>query len=182
MKSRWLKFILMLTIVVALGTGTTILNLRWQEKSRDVSVAQMASETGRAAESIQKVFSESNSDTGERYYARLQDMERVYESRMNATMKDSLAVQQHTIEELLEIWDEELNVIYQKLRNKLSYEEFAILRNEERAWLRDRDAAANQAAIKDNYSKSTQNLAYVRSLLQWTRERVYELADMYYGG
>lgn len=115
------------------------------------------------------------------YYSRLQDMERIYTARMNAVANDTLAVQQKTAQELLSTWDDELNAVYQKLRKSLSDEDFRRLRDEERAWIRNRDAAANQAASKENYSNSTQNLAYTRSLLQWTKDRVYELASMYYG-
>ena len=141
-------------------------------------------------ESSQEVFEISTEDTvlqqtpsGEKeiYYARLQDMEMLYSIRMNEVSKDTLAAQQKTVEELLEIWDDELNAIYQKLRKSLSDEDFRTLRDEERAWIRNRDTAAKRAASRETYSNSTQNLAYTLSLLQWTKDRVYELAAMYYG-
>ena len=141
-------------------------------------------------ESCQEEFEVQTEDTalqqttsGEKeiYYARLQDMEALYSIRMNEVSKDTLAVQQKTMEELLEIWDDELNAIYQKLRKFLSDEDFRTLRNEERAWIRNRDTAAKRAASRETYSNSTQNLAYTLSLLQWTKDRVYELAAMYYG-
>ena len=141
-------------------------------------------------ESSQEEFDVQTEDTalqqttsGEKeiYYARLQDMEMLYSIRMNEVSKDTLAVQQKTMEELLEIWDDELNAIYQKLRKSLSDEDFRTLRNEERAWIRNRDTAAKRAASRETYSNSTQNLAYTLSLLQWTKDRVYELAAMYYG-
>ena len=141
-------------------------------------------------ESSQEVFEIPTEDTvlqqtssGEKeiYYARLQDMEMLYSIRMNEVSKDTLAAQQKTVEELLEIWDDELNAIYQKLRKSLSDEDFRTLRNEERAWIRNRDTAAKRAASRETYSNSTQNLAYTLSLLQWTKDRVYELAAMYYG-
>ena len=141
-------------------------------------------------ESSQEEFEVQTEDTalqqttsGEKeiYYARLQDMEMLYSIRMNEVSKDTLAVQQKTMEELLEIWDDELNAIYQKLRKSLSDEDFRTLRNEERAWIRNRDTAAKRAASRETYSNSTQNLAYTLSLLQWTKDRVYELAAMYYG-
>lgn len=141
-------------------------------------------------ESSQEVFEIPTEDTvlqqtssGEKeiYYARLQDMEMLYSIRMNEVSKDTLAAQQKTVEELLEIWDDELNAIYQKLRKSLSDEDFRTLRDEERAWIRNRDTAAKRAASRETYSNSTQNLAYTLSLLQWTKDRVYELAAMYYG-
>lgn len=115
------------------------------------------------------------------YYARLQDMEKIYMSRLQSVEKESVAEQTKVMEDLLKSWDDELNSIYQKLRKSLPDDEFVVLRNEERAWIRNRDEAAGKAAAKENYSNSTQKLAYTRSLLEWTKTRVYELAEMYYG-
>ena len=123
----------------------------------------------------------SVSEDKQTYYARLEELEKMYVTRMSAARKESLTVQQTVAEALLKTWDDELNAIYQKLRAALIDEEFNILRSEERAWIRNRDEAANKAAAQESYSNSTQNLAYTRSLLEWTKSRVYELAKMYYG-
>ncbi len=117
----------------------------------------------------------------ETYYKRLQDMENIYNSQLKEVQKKSVTAQQEVMTALLETWDDELNAIYQKLRASLSQEDFYQLRDEERAWIRSRDEAARNAAAKDNYGYSTQNLAYTRSLLEWTKVRVYELFEMYYG-
>lgn len=132
-------------------------------------------------DSMEEVLQSVSGNERQVYYARLQDMERAYTARMNAAAKESLTAQQKTADELLEIWDDELNAIYQKLRASLADDDFRVLRSEERAWIRNRDAAANKAAAGENYSKSAQKLAYTHSLLQWTKERVYQLAKMYYG-
>ncbi len=245
MKNRLYKFLIMLMIVIAVGSGATMLNLSMQKKAAEadqsfrpytmVNQLQLAEETqaavsatgdqtetgssalsenanvmydsspeksaGSAAESetvpedslvlsddqkadhepVEEMMQKASDIEKQVYYARLEDMERVYTARMKAVTKEALAVQQKTAEELLEIWDDELNAIYQKLRKTLSEDDFYTLRNEERAWIRNRDAAANRAAAKENYGNSAQNLAYTRSLLQWTKDRVYELAAMYYG-
>lgn len=122
----------------------------------------------------------SGTEEKQEYYTRLQEMERVQAALLSDAMRGSLAEQQSAADKVLKIWDDELNAIYQKLRNSLPDDEFYLLREEERAWIRSRDEAANMAAARENYSNSTQNLAHVRSLLEWTRERVYELAAMYY--
>lgn len=180
MKHRVYTVLLLLISVIAVGSGATMLNLYMQQKAvkEEVSISSYAR--------IDPIYAsgerlEDASVEQQAYYARLQDMERIYTARMNEIAKESLAIQQKATEELLSIWDEELNTIYQKLRTSLSSEEFRALRSEERAWIRNRDAAANRAASKETYSNSTQNLAYTRSLLQWTKERVYELTAMYYG-
>ena len=237
MKNRFFTFLTMLLMVMVVGTGATMFNLRIRQKSAEsiegvsfqiTEWIHASPETGTGTGEIEKnairgtmltneeqldeltmVFEtenalakqqdieildrESKADSVEEmcqsaaenerqiYYARLQDMERAHIARMNATAKESLTAQQKTADELLEIWDDELNALYQKLRVTLDDAEFRMLRYEERAWIHNRDAAANKAAISENYSKSAQNLAYTRSLLQWTRERVYELAKLYHG-
>ena len=124
---------------------------------------------------------ESGVENKQTYYARLEEIERVQASLQNAAAKESMAKQQSAAEKVLQLWDDELNAIYQRLRDALSTDEFHQLRDEERAWIRSRDEAASQAAARENYSNSSQNLAYTRNLIQWTKERVYELAEMYYG-
>ena len=246
MKNRFYKFLVMLVTVIAIGSGTTMLNLSMQEKAAGEKISfdpyimndhakipqetllfafqtreqpetgasfpgnessvlepqeqtepaeqvQLSSQDEHVSDNMMSDVNVSTEETKEEliqlpsdnekqtYYARLQDMDRVYTARMNAVEKETLAVQQKTAEELLELWDDELNAIYQKLRKSLSEDDFRMLRDEERAWIRNRDVAANRAAAKENYSNSTQNLAYTSSLLQWTMERVYELAAMYYG-
>jgi len=217
MKNRFFKFLMMLLIVVAVGSGATMFNLHLQSQEKNESMTFSAHpmmdrselsiatteavlcqvtepETKSASPLMDEVYEtqpygavsqefvqDPLEEEAKRYYARLQDMELVYAARMNASADGTLSEQQKTAEELLEIWDNELNAVYQKLRKSMPQDEFYLLRNEERAWIRNRDEAANKSASKENYSKSTQNLAYTTSLLRWTRERVYQLAEMYYG-
>ncbi len=71
--------------------------------------------------------------------------------------------------------------MYQAIRASMTDEEFDVLRTQEKAWLRSRDAAANAAAAAANQSNSAQSLAYTQSLVESTKMRVYELAELYYG-
>lgn len=94
--------------------------------------------------------------------------------------KKPVADQKAVADEALKFWDDKLNEVYQDLRDLMSEDEFIVLRDEERAWIRSRDEAANQAAKAENYSNSYQSLAYTRSLVEWTKERVYVLMEMLY--
>lgn len=121
-------------------------------------------------------------ESEEEYYTRLEEMDKKLTAKADEAARKTVADQKTAADEMLKFWDDELNAIYQKLRDSLSEEEFRVLRDEERAWIRDRDEAAGKAAAAENYSNSYQSLAYTRSLIRWTKERVYELAEMYYGG
>lgn len=78
------------------------------------------------------------------------------------------------------LWDTELNVIYTDIMEELSEEEAAALREEERAWMKERDTRAEEAA-KKNSGTSLESVEYIASLAASTRERVYELAEAYEG-
>ncbi len=149
-----------------------------EEKSREDTLGKDAEES--ASEKLLGNILPT-AEEKQAYYYRLSDMEKVYASCMNTARKETLAVQQSEMESLLKIWDDELNMIYQKLRAVLPTKEFEELRDEERAWIRNRDEAATKAAARESYSNSAQNLAHTHSLLEWTKERVYQLAEMYYG-
>ncbi len=120
-------------------------------------------------------------EVGEAYYLRLSEMDRKLSEKMEEAAKKPVADQKTVADETLKFWDDELNAVYQALREELEEEAFYALREEERAWLRARDEAAAQAAAAENSSNSSQNLAYTLSLVSSTRDRVYVLAEMYYG-
>ncbi|MFR8036230.1 lysozyme inhibitor LprI family protein [Clostridium fessum] len=76
------------------------------------------------------------------------------------------------------LWDAELNQIYQAIMAVLPDEETDTLRGRERRWIRERDTAAKQAA--ERYKGGTmENVEYTASLANSTRDRAYELLDLY---
>ncbi len=130
---------------------------------------------------LEIVIESGPEEEAEDYYSRLSEMNDRLISNVNAAAEKTAADQQAAADAALTFWDDELNIIYQALRDRMPEDEFIVLRDEERAWIRQRDEAASQAAVSQNQSSSAQELAYTKSLLEWTRDRVYELAEMYYG-
>lgn len=114
------------------------------------------------------------------YYGRLGEMDKKLTAKAEESYKKPIADQKTIADEIWKFWDDELNAIYQELRGSLTEEEFDALREEERAWLKNRDELAARAAASENSSNSAQNLAYTRSLAESTKLRVYELAEMFY--
>lgn len=78
----------------------------------------------------------------------------------------------------LKLWDSELNSIYNDLLNHMSDDEDIKLIEEEREWMKARDAAAVEAA-KKSAGGTLEGLEYTASLAESTKQRAYELADMY---
>jgi uncharacterized protein YecT (DUF1311 family) len=76
-------------------------------------------------------------------------------------------------------WDDELNTIYQMIKKKLPEEEFIPIRDEERKWITIRDEKAAKAASK--YAGGTmEGLEYMAVMTEITRERTYELVEIYF--
>lgn len=78
----------------------------------------------------------------------------------------------------LKLWDSELNTIYNAILDRLEQEQSEALVKEERAWLKERDSLAMEAAQK-TAGGSGESIEYTLSLMESTRQRAYELAEQY---
>ena len=78
----------------------------------------------------------------------------------------------------LKLWDGELNLLYGAIIGELDEKEKEELIQEERKWMKDRDALA-VAAAKKSGGGTMEGLEYTASLADSTRKRVYELAATY---
>jgi uncharacterized protein YecT (DUF1311 family) len=77
-----------------------------------------------------------------------------------------------------EAWDDLLNEIYGVLEKQLSAEEMSQLREEQRDWITHRDKTAKEASLE--YEGGTmEQLEYVTVLANETKERCYELVEVY---
>lgn len=74
-------------------------------------------------------------------------------------------------------WDAELNAIYRQIKSRMNEQRFEELRNEERAWLKVRDKAAQEAS--EGLSGDAAQEAELLSLTESTRSRTYELLAIY---
>ncbi len=75
-------------------------------------------------------------------------------------------------------WDAELNAVYQRVKASMTEKQFEQLRQEERAWIRERDQKA--AADSAGYEDAEAEIRSLWSMTDSTRERSYELLRMVY--
>lgn len=117
---------------------------------------------------------------------KLTENQRVFDYYMNRL--DETALQQEIIAESwasgndhqiregvyaeLQVWDSLLNEIYGVLKNRLSEEEFLVLRDSQRSWIEERDRAAVSAA-SEFAGGSWKDIMYYSESLNYTRERCY---------
>ncbi len=75
-------------------------------------------------------------------------------------------------------WDDALNEIYNKLKNKLSSSEMERLKKSQQDWIKRRDKRAKEDSLKSEGS-SMEEIEYIESLSRTTKERCYELVENY---
>ncbi len=113
------------------------------------------------------------------YVKRLQDLDsqiqKNKESQTGANVNSSV---KSAASSELKLWDSELNDIYNAILNRLDQQESEELVKEERAWLKERDSLAMEAA-KNSAGGSSESIEYTISLMESTRLRAYELAQRY---
>ena len=93
----------------------------------------------------------------------------------NAEMKEASSV-------ILDGWNDELNKVYKLLMSKLSKKEQLKLRNEEKAWIKRKEKAADRFCETVNGNKlcgTGYGLEYTGSLINSTRDRAIELSKRY---
>ena len=116
--------------------------------------------------------------TAEDYRNRLGEIENTIQNLENSGSANTTDAMREAVAYEYRLWDAELNQIYQAIMAVLPDEETDTLRGRERRWIRERDTAAKQAA--ERYKGGTmENVEYTASLANSTRDRAYELLDLY---
>ena len=116
--------------------------------------------------------------TAEDYRNRLGEIENTIQNLENSGSANTTDAMREAVAYEYRLWDAELNQIYQAIMAVLPDEETDTLRGLERRWIRERDTAAKQVA--ERYKGGTmENVEYTASLANSTRDRAYELLDLY---
>lgn len=112
--------------------------------------------------------------TAEDYRNRLGEIENTIQNLENSGSANTTDAMREAVAYEYRLWDAELNQIYQAIMAVLPAEETDTLRGLERRWIRERDTAA------ERYKGGTmENVEYTASLANSTRDRAYELLDLY---
>ena len=100
------------------------------------------------------------------------------QSRREAAAEGSANAMKAAADSERKIWENKLQGILEVLEQQLSGEEKNSFFAEQRSWVRDRESTAVSNSKRQNGS-ALEELEYIRSLRDITRERVYELAERY---
>lgn len=113
------------------------------------------------------------------YKKRLQDLDiQILKSRESQEEPNVNSSARSAASNELKLWDSELNAIYNAILERLNRERSELLAAEQRAWMKDRDSLAMEAA-KNSAGGSSESIEYTVSLIESTRLRAYELVEEY---
>lgn len=110
------------------------------------------------------------------YRSRLSEIDsQIKKMRTEETDSNTYSVK-NTADYEFRLWDGVLNDMYSDIMEQLDDEQKEQLKNEERDWMRVRDASAKEAANKYN-GGVLEGVEYMASMASSTRERSYELLE-----
>lgn len=113
------------------------------------------------------------------YKKRLLDLDsQIQKSRESQTVSGISSSAKTAAASELKLWDSELNTIYNDILEKLDQERSEKLVEDHRAWMKTRDGLAMEAA-KNSQGGSSESVEYTVSLTESTRQRAYELIEIY---
>ncbi|QXE03454.1 DUF1311 domain-containing protein [Terribacillus sp. DMT04] len=108
----------------------------------------------------------------------LKELKAMEEADKNAETKSTTQAMIDQANEKYKKWDNKLNEIYSVLHEQLSATEMNELKENQRTWIKERDAEAKEASLK--YEGGTmETLELVATKATITKERCYELVESY---
>ena len=131
---------------------------------------------GGARITAEKEETQSGTKTG--ILAQLAELDAQAEERRSASVDNSANAMKAVAESERKIWENKLQSILEILEQQLSGDEKTAFFTEQRSWVRDRESTA-VANSKKQSGSMLEELEYIRSLRDLTRERVYALAEQY---
>lgn len=113
------------------------------------------------------------------YIERLNNIKETFQKNWDSLSESDMTSMKNLQQQEHDKWDEELNIIYNKIKKDLPEETFISIRDEERQWIKDRDEKAAVAASAYQ-GGSMESFIYTSTLTDVTIERTYELVDIYF--
>lgn len=164
-------------VQIYVGQRSDLSQTQTEEVEADHQETAVNETSAEETKSTSAVSEASPRDTDE-YYQKLQSLEQKEEDLYGQTtdsqsMKDAVA-------QVYEWWDDELNYVYQQLKQTLSDEEFQTLKEEELDWIAARDGEAEKVAEQWE-GGSDQIIAVTEREIELTKERTYELTQRWKG-
>lgn len=121
---------------------------------------------------------ETQTETKNGIMVQLAELDAQTEARRIFSSDSSANAMKAAAESERKIWENKLQRILETLEQRLAGDEKITFFTEQRSWVRDRESTA-VANSKKQSGSALEELEYIRSLRDLTRERVYALAERY---
>lgn len=148
------------------------------ENARIMAQADLPEEAEDTAGRIAMEKEERQPGTKTGILAQLAELDDQAEKRRSVSADSSANALKAAAESERKIWESKMQSILETLEQQLSGDEKTAFFTEQRSWVRDRESAA-VANSKKQSGSALEELEYIRSLCDLTRERVYDLAGRY---
>ena len=113
------------------------------------------------------------------YKKRLQDLDNQIQKNRESQSEPNINSSARSVaSNELKLWDSEMNTIYSTILERLNKKDSEVLVAEQRAWMKERDSLAMEAA-KNSANGSSESIEYIISLIDSTRLRAYKLVEEY---
>lgn len=113
------------------------------------------------------------------YKKRLQDLDNQIQKNRESQSEPNINSSARSVaSNELKLWDSEMNSIYSTILERLNKKDSEVLVAEQRAWMKERDSLAMEAA-KNSANGSSESIEYTISLIDSTRLRAYKLVEEY---
>ncbi|WP_010677780.1 lysozyme inhibitor LprI family protein [Bacillus timonensis] len=116
-----------------------------------------------------------NSELKNQYLNDLNTLEQEIESKPDGETQIEM---EEIAAETYKVWDDELNKIWKELEKQLPKEKMDKLREDQRQWIKVKYEKASEEA-SEYEGGSMESLVEIRTQAQVTKERCYELVDLY---
>ena len=148
------------------------------ENARIMAQADLLDEPEDTAGRIAMEKEERQPGTKTGILAQLAELDDQAEKRRSVSADSSANALKAAAESERKLWESKMQSILETLEQQLSGDEKTAFFTEQRSWVRDRESAA-VANSKKQSGSALEELEYIRSLRDLTRERVYDLAGRY---
>lgn len=153
-----------------------------EELTEEIKVMKAKQEEAEkiAREQKEEEEAERKVELKQKYLAIFDELERVSQAEIASIRDDSFSMYVNKVFEKAEIWDLYMNEVYQIIKGNMSEAEFATLKEEQSAWLQEKEAEMNNDAY--SYEVSGQAGGEPKAWIEYesTRDRCYDLVQQYF--
>lgn len=155
---------------------------RFDAQGQPLLVSAVTGYVEEGVQQVEKPAAPSTSKLYNKYEAKIAEATQQVEDLGDAfTGYTTVEINEH-MNEIVNVWDGLLNDMYQALKANLPESEFAALKADQRQWIKERDAYAEQTATEEAEGGTMYTMVYLSAISDYTEQRCYDFLYDYMTG